>query len=271
VNGDGLPELLGACKECTPAQTKGFYSADWANPTGAWSYTAITGTIEFPFNGTGWMHGLGFGDVNMDGLPDMLDRVGIWEQGAGGTWTLVPTTLYDGDAGGQRGAAHMYAWDIDGDNDIDIFAADWAHGEGLAWYEQTGPGAFTKHYFMGSAADEGTYGVYFSQPHAAQAVDMDGDGVRDIVTGKMRFAHPNGYGDPDITGPAEVYVFRTVRDQAGVSGQAHFEPVKVDMDAQGDSTGTGVGRQLSVGHINTDGIVDICTATKLGLYVYLGQ
>jgi hypothetical protein len=33
----------------------------------------------------------------------------------------------------------------------------------------------------------------------------------------------------------------------------------------------GVGRQLSVGHANTDGIPDICIASKLGLYVFLGQ
>jgi hypothetical protein len=34
---------------------------------------------------------------------------------------------------------------------------------------------------------------------------------------------------------------------------------------------TGVGRQITVGHANTDGIPDICASTKLGLYVFLGQ
>jgi len=274
VNGDGKPEIVGACKGCNPNETKGFYYADWANPGGAWTYQPVSNTVTFPFNGTGWMHGLGFGDVNGDGKPDMLDNIGIWVQGADQTqWSLIEQVLYDGNIDqGQKGAAHMYAWDIDGDGDQDIYANDWAHGERLAWYEQTTPGSFTKHYFMGSEAEADQYGgVYFSQPHSAQAVDMDGDGVRDLITGKMRFAHPNGYGDPDITGPAEVYIFRVVQDPSKASGSAIFEPHKIDMDATGDSTGTGVGRQISVGHINTDGKVDICTATKLGLFVYLAQ
>jgi hypothetical protein len=35
--------------------------------------------------------------------------------------------------------------------------------------------------------------------------------------------------------------------------------------------GMGVGRQLAVGHINKDGIVDICIASKVGLAVFIGQ
>jgi hypothetical protein len=267
VNGDNKPELFAACKGCTPQQTKGFYSADWTNPGGAWQYTAVSATIEFPFGGTGWMHGLGFGDVNGDGLPDMLDRVGAWIQQPAGGWQLLETQLWDGDPAGNRGGAHMYTWDIDGDGDQDIFSADWAHGWGLAWYEQTDGMAFVKHKFMGSndPAEIAMYGdVYFSEPHAAQVIDMDGDGVRDIVTGKMRFAHPNGYGDPDIEGTPFVYVFKTVQDMPGVSGAAHFEPYMVD-------NVVGVGRQFSVGHANTDGIMDICVGSKLGLYVFLGQ
>ena len=107
-------------------------------------------------------------------------------------------------------------------------------------------------------------GAYFSQPHAAQVVDMDGDGIRDIVTGKMYLAHPNGFGDPDLLGTPYVYVFRTVRDGSNTSGGAYFEPVMVDDVA-------GVGRQIAVGHANLDGIMDFCVASKLGLYVFLGQ
>jgi hypothetical protein len=267
VDGDGLPEIFGACKTCMPNQTKGYYSGDWNDPERLWTYTAVTPTFEFPFGGVGVMTGLGFGDVNGDGRPDMLDRVGAWLQDAeGGSWQLLAQTMYDGSPEQHRGGAHMYAWDIDGDGDQDTFSADWAHGYGLAWYEQApgGLAPFIKHYFVGTPEEAATYGLSFSQPHAAQVVDMDGDGIADIVTGKTHFANPHGCGDPDNGGTPVLYVFKTVRDQPGVSGKAHFEPILV-----GDTTG--VGRQIAVGHANLDGIMDICVATKLGIYVFLGQ
>jgi len=267
VDGDGRPELIGACKECPPKQTRGYYFRDWTKVGAAWGYAPVTKTMEFPFNGSGWMHGIGFNDVNGDGLTDMLLPTGAWLQTRDGTGWQQQTmtgTFYDGDLSANRGGAHMYAWDIDGDGDQDVFSADWAHGNGLAWYEQTTPGAFSRHQFMGHQDEVATYGVYFSQPHAAEVVDMDGDGVSDIVTGKARFANPDGCGDPDLRGTPVVYVFKTVRDEPGVSGAAHFEPYLVD-DV------SGVGRQFAVGHANTDGIMDICVGSKVGLYVFLGK
>jgi hypothetical protein len=100
-----------------------------------------------------------------------------------------------------------------------------------------------------------------------QVVDMDGDGVADIVTGKMRYAHPDGYGDPDLQGTPYLYVFRVNRSQTGADGS----PVALDRYRVDDVSG--VGRQIAVGHINAheDGIMDICVASKLGLYVFLGN
>jgi hypothetical protein len=37
---------------------------------------------------------------------------------------------------------------------------------------------------MGQSPADNPYGVKFSQPHALALVDMDGDGFKDIVTGK---------------------------------------------------------------------------------------
>ena len=161
----------------------------------------------------------------------------------------------------------MFAADFDGDGDADIFSADWAHGWGLAWYEQTAGQTFVKHQIIAtnSAADLAQYGaVTFSEPHAAEVVDMDGDGVSDIVTGKTHFAYPLDQNDADPNGTPYVVVFKAVRDTPGVSGAMHFEMHIVDSTV-------GVGWQIGVGHLNGDGIMDFCVATKLGLYAFIGQ
>jgi hypothetical protein len=76
VDGDGKPELLGACKAC--GQTKGYYQGDWGNPTAPWTFHPVTRVYAFPFDGTGIMNGIGMGDINGDGKPDFLERSGAW-------------------------------------------------------------------------------------------------------------------------------------------------------------------------------------------------
>ena len=296
MNGDGFPEIFGACKSCTPPTTKGYYQGDPKNPNNPWAYHAVTGPVKFPFgDGLGWMHGEGGGDVNGDGLPDLLERSGAWLQQPGGTWNQTECTgknvpagcgwvkqnFYDGlqDDAGNKGASHMYAVDMDMDGIADVVAADWAHGEGLLWYKQGADGKFTKYQFLGGAgaADKTKWGAGFSEPHALQVADMDGDGRPDIVTGKMRFAHPYGYGDPDPDGVPYVYVFKNVATPDAKSGAPiTLQPILVDPSGAPGAIGTpaggmGVGRQLAVGHVNTDGKMDICVATKVGLAVFLGQ
>jgi hypothetical protein len=96
---------------------------------------------------------------------------------------------------------------------------------------------------------------------------MDGDGIPDVISGKMRFAHPIDERDPDPLGAPELWVWKTVRNKTPAydpTSKVTFEPRMVDNEA-------GVGRQFSVGHANTDGIMDICVATKVGLFVFLGK
>jgi hypothetical protein len=297
INADGFPEIYGACKNCTPNQTKGYYQGDPANPNNPWLYHAVTVHYDFPFTGLGWMHGMGGGDLNGDGKVDLLERDGAWLQQADGSFNQTPCTgkntpagcgfvrqdLYDGNKGeGQKGASHEYAVDMDMDGIADIVAADWAHGEGLFWYKQDAAGKFTKYKFMGNAGDKAAYGVYFTEPHALQVVDMDGDGRPDIVTGKMRFAHPREENDPDPSGVPYIYVFKNVAAKDPNSGAPiTLQPIRVDgVDAYAASgpgsegtpeAGMGVGRQLAVGHVNQDGIMDICVGTKVGLAVFIGQ
>jgi hypothetical protein len=321
INGDGYPEIFGACRGCTN-QTKGYYQGNPANPTGPWTYHTVMGMFTFPFGGTGWMHGMGAGDINGDGKPDLLDRRGAYIQQADGTFNLNVCTgkntpagcgfiqqgtpllpakgattpggsgsmggFYDGlpDSQGNKGASHMYGVDMDKDGCTDVVAADWAHGVGLAWYQQQKDATgctykFTKYQFMGDSVkdvpgDPTKWGAGFTEPHSLQVYDMDGDGRFDVVAGKMRFAHPYGYGDPDSDGTPFLYVFKNVATADARTGSPiTLQPFLVDGNAAAAAgstdAGMGVGRQIAIGHVNTDGIIDICVASKLGLAVFLGQ
>src|SRR6185436_9035505 len=176
---------------------------------------------------------------------------------------------------GNKGASNIYAADMDGDGCGDVVAADWAHGVGLYWYWQQKDAfgctsAFKKIQFMGdsmkdNASDVTKWGAGFTEPHSLDVTDMDGDGRPDVVTGKMRFAHPHGSGDPDGDSAPYLYVFKNVAktdSRSGIASPVTLEPHKVDGDdakAPGSvDAGIGVGRHLAVGHVNTDGMMDIC-------------
>ena len=76
----------------------------------------------------------------------------------------------------------MFAYDVDGDGDNDIITSLDAHGWGLAWFEQVGGNEkFKKHMIMGDRKDLKKYGVAFSQPHALDLADIDGDGLKEVV------------------------------------------------------------------------------------------
>jgi hypothetical protein len=105
---------------------------------------------------------------------------------------------------------------------------------------------------------------------------MDGDGRPDVIGGKMRFAHPYDQGDPDPDGVPYIYVFQnSATPDARTGAPITLTPVLVDGSTAGaegtTDAGMGVGRQIAIGHANTDGIMDICVSTKLGLAVFMGQ
>jgi len=307
-NGDGYPEILGACRDCGTGDTKGYYQGDPTKPTAGWTYHQVSGHFTFPFGNLGWMHGIGGGDLNGDGLADWMDRSGAYVQIAGGTWSTTMCTGKGAPAGcgffpgagtgtgfsplgvkdtvGNIGPSHMFAVDMDKDGCTDVVAADWAHGsQGLYWYQQQGAPAcnmtFKRIQFMGDSmkdkpADVALWGAGFTEPHAFNVYDMDGDGRPDVIGGKMRFAHPYNQNDPDPDGTPYLYVFKNVAATDPHSGgPITLQPILVDgnpaAQAGTPDGGFGVGRQFAVGHVNTDGIVDICVATKVGLAVFLGQ
>src|SRR5258705_13325482 len=126
----------------------------------------------------------------------------------------------------------MYAYDVNGDGLNDVITSLAAHGYGLAWYEQLrekkeGEIQFKQHILMNKEPKENRYGVQFSQLHAIDLVDMDGDGLKDIVTGKRFWAH-GAEGDVEPNAPAVLYWFKLIRP---AKGEVEFVPYLIDADS----------------------------------------
>lgn len=245
IDGDGKRDLL-----CGFADDKGRgigYVTRTDNVANEWTKHSIGGLN--PPGSMMFSHGIGAGDVNKDGRTDILTLEGWWE--APEDRSATPWNFHrvnEGDPKSVFGAlcSQMYVYDFDNDGDSDVINSS-AHQIGVWWHEQT-PAGWKTHEIDTS----------FSQTHAANLVDMNGDGLPDFVTGKRFWAHgPKGDLQPDA--PAVIYWYELSRKDGKVEWIRH----EIDNDS-------GVGTQFEVADVNGDGLLDVAVANKKGAF-YLEQ
>ena len=258
MDGDGKPEIVYA--------GDGWVSYAKPDPYDATKPWIVRHVSEQGPWGTLYAHGLGAGDINGDGRKDIISTWGWWEQPSTQSekpWIYHPVAFGSRGTQGGPGGADIFAYDVNGDGLADVVTSLQAHGWGLAWYEQkrdqSGQISFEQRMIMDTDPSK-SHGVAFSQLHALTMADVDGDGLKDIITGKSWWVHWPASNDPDGWGDPVLYWFQLVRK----GKQVEFVPHLIH-------NYSGVGRQIVAMDLNKDGVLDIANETRRGTFVFFGK
>jgi hypothetical protein len=238
IDGDGRLEIL--CADVAKKQIVWLQAPVKKGET-KWSRFAMSkenvpGTERFS-------HGIGYGDLNKDGIKDVLITDG-WFQGKAdaksGDWEFHPTNLGES-------CSHMHVMDLNGDGKNDVISAS-AHALGVWWHEQVvdtkGRMQFASHLMSKTT----------SQTHASIMADLNGDGNVEMVTGKRYLAH-HGH-DPGDSDPPILMYFELTPGKA-----PYWKEHVIDHDS-------GSGLNIVVQDVNGDKKPDIVTANKYGVFLF---
>lgn len=268
VDGDGTPEwIVNSWKKDVPmmvyrfvdrgvpgagqANAKGTAKQGAAkkNKAGSTKNTAKYDLVGHSLGDKANGHGVAIGDLNGDGRKDILVGQGWYEQPESKIWQSEWTFHADWDL---HSSLPMIVTDLDDDGDSDLIIGN-GHDYGLYWWEQTGLDAQTgKLSFEKHDIDN-----QYSQPHTLAWADLDGDGTKDLITGKRYYAHNSR--DPGGTEPPCLYYYTFDTDAKKFSRHVI------------DEGHVGSGLQIVVEDLNQDGKTDLAVAGKSGTYLLLAE
>jgi hypothetical protein len=240
VDGDGRPDLL--CNNSVDKKIVWVSAPKTKSDTGWTAYTISSDTLQGTHKYT---HGLGLGDINLDGRKDVITREGWWEAPVNrkqSNWKFHKEAI-------SEECSEMYAMDLDGDGDQDVISAS-AHKYGIWWHEQLKDAAGNRTWKTHTIFKE------FSQSHGLSLADINNDGHPDIITGKRFYAHNNTDNDPGTHEPAVLYWFEYKPGK-----EPSWIPHLIDNNS-------GVGLQVVTRDMNNDKLIDIVESNKKGVYVF---
>jgi len=190
-------------------------------------------------------HGLGWGDINNDGIKDVMIIGGWWEAPK----DMKATSWKWHEANLGYPCSQMLPYDLDGDGDTDVVSGS-AHNYGLWWHEQIKDQnnniSFKRHVIDST----------FSEVHSVVMKDINNDGLPDIITGKRYFAH-QGEG-PGGMEPPFIYWFELLKDG---KGKPVWKRHMID-----DNSGVGI--NFEADDINKDGLLDFAIGNKNGVFYF---